>query len=124
MGKYRQKRYAPTKFRRPVAASAGAKPMAAVSPAIIAGATATPPDVSMRKEARNSFLDPPGARSAPRIIFMPAESAFASDVTAARIQKLVRSVTINAKRYVKPRAKRVGTEDQNFPNLSITIPER
>ena len=98
--------------------------MAAVRPAIIAGATATPPDVSMRKEARNSFLDPLGAKSAPRIILMPADRALASDVTAAKIQKLVRSVTINANRYVKPRAKRVGTEDQNFPNLSMTIPER
>jgi hypothetical protein len=29
---------------------------------------------------------------------MPAESAFASDVTAAKIQKLVRSVTIKANR--------------------------
>lgn len=98
MGKYRQNKKAPTKFSRPVAARAPARPIPAVRTEIIAGAIATPPEVSMRNEARNSLLAPGGARSAPRIMLIPAETAFASAVTDAIIQNVATSVTMKEKR--------------------------
>ena len=72
--------------------------MLAVSTEIIAGAMATPPEVSILKDARNSLLAPGGERSAPRIMLIPAETAFANAVTEAMIQNVATSVTMNEKR--------------------------
>ena len=96
-------------------ARAPARPTTAVRPEIIAGARATPPEVKIRKEAKNCGLEFGGARSAPRTMFMPALAALASAVTDAKTQNEKTSVTMKENRYAVPRAKSVGTEDQNLP---------
>ena len=123
MGRYFQNKYAPKKFVRPVMARAAGNPASAVRPEIKAGASALPPEVSNLNEAKNSLRDPSGARSAPNTMLIPADMALASAVTAARVQKVVRSVTKNANRYATPSIRRVGTEDQNLPYFSMMMPE-
>ena len=98
MGRYRQNRYAPTKFSNPVEARAPANPTVAVRPEIIAGASATPPEVKILKEAKNCGLEFGGARSAPKTMFMPALAALAKAVTDANTQNENTSVTMNEKR--------------------------
>ena len=115
MGRYFQNNQAPKKFISPVVAKAADRPTTAVRAEIATGAIATPPEVSIRKLARNSDLAPFGAKSAPRIMLIPADAALANAVTLAMIQKLRLSVTMKENRYAVPSASSVGTEDQNLP---------